>query len=717
MKRIVTMLCAAVFATASLLGKSMENDSKTLVVKPVFTTTQNTTTDWGGSIDVASVDPRYEMSKVDGTDNLYKCTIKLNAYFKTNKWKGSLGEEYNPESPNEGWNNEHWFVVVYQDNYGDQVDKNNPNAADKSQSFKIEEDGTEVTFYAVINADDKIRSYCDAQAPTISIQNNSAGNVTLPAAIGETTTSAPIYIDGSGKIEIAANNHIFNPDGKAGKYAVYSRGNHVFKIDFTTISYSITKILDNVTNPQIQSGNEEAISAPTTVTNIGTFTANNPLHFAAKINGASATTSPFKVEDVEANLYYEIIPTGETNGTEVKVPLKTTAQDEQTVATWESDALNLSEGLADGEYTLKFWYEANALGNTIIDDNNGEKYTVSFSSYNGLILNTLEVSKGTLTPEFASNVLDYTVNVERDIAAITFTATAASNMEISGHTGEQALDFGTNNFAITVRPQGVDNVSETYNITVNRAKNNDATLSELSVTEGTLTPAFSPEVLEYTVDVANDVTTISVTATVNDTNASVTGTGEHALEAGDNTLEITVTAQDGTVQTYTIVVNRAKSSDATLSALSVTQGTLTPAFSPEVLEYTVDVENNITIIGVTATTNDANASVTGAGDHVLTTGENTLKVVVTAQDESTQTYTIVVNRAKPNGINQVDAEVKITVENGTIHAIFDQVTSIRLYTISGLLLDTTDTTDYTQAVTKGLYILSVNGKPYKILVE
>ena len=290
-------------------------------------------------------------------------------------------------------------------------------------------------------------------------------------------------------------------------------------------------------------------------------------------------------------------------------------------------------------------------------------------------------------------------------------------MEISGHTGEQALDFGTNNFAITVRPQGVDNVSETYNITVNRAKNNDATLSELSVTEGTLTPAFSPEVLEYTVDVANDVTTISVTATVNDTNASVTGTGEHALEAGDNTLEITVTAQDGTVQTYTIVVNRAKSSDATLSALSVTQGTLTPAFSPEVLEYTVDVENNITIIGVTATTNDANASVTGAGDHVLTTGENTLKVVVTAQDESTQTYTIVVNRAKPNGINQVDAEVKITVENGTIHAIFDQVTSIRLYTISGLLLDTTDTTDYTQAVTKGLYILSVNGKPYKILVE
>ena len=622
MKKVLLMFCMALATITTLFGQT----ERTLIVKPIWVTNKTADTDWGGS--GAESNERYVMTKVEGQDTLYTCKMALNVYYKNNKWKNDV--LFDPENPlKEGWNNEHWFVVVYQDNYGDQVDKNNPNAADKSQSFKIEEDGTEVTFYAVINADDKIRSYCDAQAPTISIQNNSAGNVTLPAAIGETTTSAPIYIDGSGKIEIAANNHIFNPDGKAGKYAVYSRGNHVFKIDFTTISYSITKILDNVTNPQIQIGNEEAISAPTTVTNIGTFTANNPLHFAAKINGASATTSPFKVEDVEANLYYEIIPTGETNGTEVKVPLKTTAQDEQTVATWESDALNLSEGLADGEYTLKFWYEANALGNTIIDDNNGEKYTVSFSSYNGLILNTLEVSKGTLTPEFASNVLDYTVNVERDIAAITFTATAASNMEISGHTGEQALDFGTNNFAITVRPQGVDNVSETYNITVNRAKNNDATLSELSVTEGTLTPAFSPEVLEYT----------------------------------------------------------------------------------------VDVENNITIIGVTATTNDANASVTGAGDHVLTTGENTLKVVVTAQDESTQTYTIVVNRAKPNGINQVDAEVKITVENGTIHAIFDQVTSIRLYTISGLLLDTTDTTDYTQAVTKGLYILSVNGKPYKILVE
>ena len=121
-------------------------------------------------------------------------------------------------------------------------------------------------------------------------------------------------------------------------------------------------------------------------------------------------------------------------------------------------------------------------------------------------------------------------------------------MEISGHTGEQALDFGTNNFAITVRPQGVDNVSETYNITVNRAKNNDATLSELSVTEGTLTPAFSPEVLEYTVDVENNITIIGVTATTNDANASVTGAGDHVLTTGENTLKVVVTAQDESTQ-------------------------------------------------------------------------------------------------------------------------------------------------------------------------
>lgn len=715
------MLCTAFFAATSLLGRSTEEDPKTLVVKPVFTTTQNTVTDWGGSIGIVDLDPKYEMHKVEGINDLYKCTMKLKAYFKSNKWKSSLGEEYNPLSPNEGWNNSHQFVVVYQDNYGDQVNKNNPNAADGAQEFTIETDDTEVTFYAIINTDGTIRSYCDAQSPTITLQSNKDGNIKLPVSIGKTFTNAIINIDNDDKkkIEASANKHILNPDGNFGKYTVASRGKHAVGVDFHSISYSITKIVDNIESPKIQIGTAEATPVPTTTTNIGTFTANKPLSFIASINGVSTTTSPFNVENVEVDLYYEIIPVGELTGTEVRVSLKTAAQGEQTLATWKSDALNLSEGLADGNYILKFRYETRTLGNTIVDDNNGEKYTISFSAYNGLILKTLKVSEGTLTPQFTSNILDYTVNVEKDITTITLTATAPSKVEIFGHTGEQTLNYGANNFAITVSPEGIENVSETYNITVNRAKNTDATLSALTVSNGLLDPTFTPDTQEYALDVANEIATINITATTNDANATVAGIGEKTLNAGENIFKIIVTAQDGiTTKTYTVIVNRAKSTDATLSILTVSEGILNPAFTAETFQYAISIDSDITTINITAITSHGYASVIGSGEHSVNVGENIFNIIVTAQDETTtQTYTIVVDRDEPSGINQINSNLKIKVENRIIYATFDKETSISLYNTSGLLLDKTNTVNYSKVVNEGLYLLLINRKSYKILVK
>ncbi len=52
------------------------------------------------------------------------------------------------------------------------------------------------------------------------------------------------------------------------------------------------------------------------------------------------------------------------------------------------------------------------------------------------------------------------------------------------------------------------------------------------------------------------------------------------LNVGSNTITVIVTAQDGTTtNTYTITVTRAPSSNADLSNLTVSQGSLTPAFA------------------------------------------------------------------------------------------------------------------------------------------
>jgi hypothetical protein len=94
-------------------------------------------------------------------------------------------------------------------------------------------------------------------------------------------------------------------------------------------------------------------------------------------------------------------------------------------------------------------------------------------------------------------------------------------------------------------------------VTVKTTVSSDATLKSLTLSEGTLSPAFSPSVTSYTVTVANSVSDLTVNASANDINASVSGADLYSLTVGVNTIAITVTAEDGiTTQVYTITVTR-----------------------------------------------------------------------------------------------------------------------------------------------------------------
>jgi hypothetical protein len=72
----------------------------------------------------------------------------------------------------------------------------------------------------------------------------------------------------------------------------------------------------------------------------------------------------------------------------------------------------------------------------------------------------------------------------------------------------------------------------------------------------------------------------------------------------------------------------------------------------------------------------------------------------------------------PSGISTVNLpNVNIIVENRKIQAKFEGVSSIQLYSITGLLLDeTTAAGVYTYKAKQGIYILSVKGKSYKVVV-
>jgi uncharacterized repeat protein (TIGR02543 family) len=206
----------------------------------------------------------------------------------------------------------------------------------------------------------------------------------------------------------------------------------------------------------------------------------------------------------------------------------------------------------------------------------------------------------------------------------------------------------------------------------------DKTLSALTISSGTLSPVFSSATGSYTITVANNVSSITITPTVHQINATIqakVGSGTNSLVAsgvassafslaiGLNDLTITVTAQDSTTGTYLLAITRSASTDATLSNLAISVGTLNTTFAASTKDYTVAEANSVSAVTVTPTANQAYATIQvkiGSGSYstvnsgtassslTLAIGANTILVFVTAQDgTTTNTYSLVATRAPP----------------------------------------------------------------------
>ncbi|MNE03710.1 Endo-1,4-beta-xylanase A precursor [compost metagenome] len=90
--------------------------------------------------------------------------------------------------------------------------------------------------------------------------------------------------------------------------------------------------------------------------------------------------------------------------------------------------------------------------------------------------------------------------------------------------------------------------------------NKSLDLSDLRV-DGTTVSGFSTDTTSYTMNVPNNQSSVTVTATAVDEKATVTIAGGNNLAVGDNTITVTVTAEDGlTSKVYTITVKRAAAS-------------------------------------------------------------------------------------------------------------------------------------------------------------
>lgn len=180
-------------------------------------------------------------------------------------------------------------------------------------------------------------------------------------------------------------------------------------------------------------------------------------------------------------------------------------------------------------------------------------------------------------------------------------------------------------------------------------KSNNSALKELTLLQGTLSPEFSKDVTEYTVQVGTDVTELQLDAVPEDEKAKVNVEGNTDLKDGENKVTITVTAEDESTTVYTLTVNKTEEVTAAgpvLSNLEITGATLNPTFTPEVYSYTVNVPTGTTSLDITAETGDEDATVEITGNTDLKDGENLITIMIKkgeGEEQQVTTYQITVN--------------------------------------------------------------------------
>lgn len=188
-------------------------------------------------------------------------------------------------------------------------------------------------------------------------------------------------------------------------------------------------------------------------------------------------------------------------------------------------------------------------------------------------------------------------------------------------------------------------------------KSNNNNLNSLSISNVTLNPAFNSNITEYNSTVENLVSSVTVTAAVSDSKAKVSGTGNVNLNVGENTIKVNVTAEDGSIKTYTVKITRkdevkidssAKPDDVIISAGY-------KSASNNISGFTVGQDVSKVISAIKAKASSANIKVLNSSNKEITSGliATGQKISITINGTTT-TYNVVVY-GDTNGDGKISA--------------------------------------------------------------
>ena len=249
---------------------------------------------------------------------------------------------------------------------------------------------------------------------------------------------------------------------------------------------------------------------------------------------------------------------------------------------------------------------------------------------------------------FVPNITDYELSVDNKIDKITIDSELSDEKAIYEEgfgNREVELDEGSNKVQIKILSESGEERIYTLNIT--RALSGNNTLKSLAVNDEKI--ELKENEFNYKIEFENEVSEAIIKATPSDVRSTVNIKDKYELEVGDNEINVSVIAANGSKASYVLTITRKKilSSNSKLSNIKIIGYKIN--FNKDNTLYNLKIKDEVDKLDIYTVPEDSFATVEILGNENLVDG-SIIKVNVKAEDGTYTRYFINIEKNRKNGL-------------------------------------------------------------------
>lgn len=285
------------------------------------------------------------------------------------------------------------------------------------------------------------------------------------------------------------------------------------------------------------------------------------------------------------------------------------------------------------------WKKAYYISQDLVKCSNGNTNFYSQITSDGCGSNYNGSCTATPTAKYCNLITYYDCNKTADGKPFITSTTTKPTTTIKIPTTKPTTSPKTTTTKPTTKP--------TTEPTTEEPKNNNNYLSSLLFSKGKI--KFNREILDYTLELEEGTTSVDVKAIPEESTSLVTVENNTELSL-ENPIKITVTAESSDVRVYTVTIKYTLpdlDSNNLLESLKITGYKL--KFEPGKFNYIVKIKSKQTSLDINLKTQSTKATTEIIGNENLK-ANSTVKIKVTAENESVQDYTLTIKASANYGL-------------------------------------------------------------------